>query len=199
MSLKTIIVDFDNTIADTASRIKDYYPNYEPSTQKSYIFSGEFANAIELYGKQDFYNPSKLLFNWQVVNFIKEECEKEPTRIIFISSCMNKETVKSKVDFLELFSDNHFVKAVEINYELIREGNVSVDVVYEYFGLHNLEHEVIAIDDYEKRLRDYVGLGDNRPSIIAVEHPYSKGYIMYMSRYMTNILLPNYLHTEREN
>ena len=193
MSLKTIIVDFDNTIADTASRIIDYFPNYEPKNQETYIFSGEFSDAINLYGNGEFYDQNLLLLNFQVVQYIVEECKKEPTRIIFISSCMNEETRKSKVDFLERFGDSYFSEAIELNYEMIKVGKIESRDVYEFFNLYDSDKEVIAIDDFEERLRGYVELGSDELKIVAIEHPYSREFVMSMKTYMSEILFPNYI------
>ena len=159
-----VYVDLDNTLLDSASRLIDFEPTYDPEKQLSYDLDRgllkHFANLV-------FYKFGEIKVNVEVVRYLENLVGSDLEDICFISLSPTKEVAKAKRQllnelgygssaFMSFYSHEQEAQTLE---RLLKSAKDSSD-------------SVVFIEDNPYRILKFQ---DNQVNYKVVRHPYTVG------------------------
>lgn len=180
-----VMVDIDNTLFDSASRLTDWFPLYNPLGQKSYKFADE--RLLKSFEEPTFYNSRHI--NESVLSELRLY-KSLGFHIGFYSLSPNQEVVRAKVKMLSEVCRSIGVESLDftsfLNEDLKRSPYIELDFFKRRVSFYGVEN-VLFIDDAPHRLGQFSKMGWN---YLTVEHPYNKG--LHDRSKSKSTLLPNY-------
>lgn len=159
-----IYVDLDNTLLDSASRLVDFEPSYDPEKQLSYDLD---KGLLKHFANPDFYTFGKIKVNKDVVRYLESLVGSSLEDICFISLSPTEEIAKKKRDllnklgfgssaFMSFYSHEQEAQTLE---RLLKSAKESSD-------------SVVFIEDNPYRILKFQ---DNQANYKVVRHPYTVG------------------------
>lgn len=184
--MATFLFDFDGTIYDGLSRLKDLFPDYDLHKQDTYTFSDiKYLNA---YKSPTFYIDGYL--NIKTVNFIKRLVS-DGHSIKFYSSSYNINVHERKLELLK----RYFGNLISIDFTFLDSKGFSDNTHLDFFS--SLPTKLgskyfTLVDDDPNRLKLFGELGYSYIPVIA---NYNLGYLNSCSvqKYRDVVLVPNHL------
>lgn len=183
MSKILTIFDFDNTLYDSAKRLKDLRPSYNPLKQTNYSLSKK---NLELMSHQEFYSTNPQDFNLVVALHLLALLKTKDHDVLVISSSINDETHRKKEAILSSFVGTRMTIHRE------KDG----EDVFEQIPNLSAYDKVIVVDDNPNRLSRAKKHGFE---LIVVKQPYNtkwhEGYEFFLPGYFGDYLtLKNHRH-----
>lgn len=178
-----IYVDLDNTFLDSASRLVDFKPTYEPEKQLSYELKKDLLNH---FSNPQFYQVGEIKVNEEVERYLEGLAGSHTEDICFISLSPNKEIAEKKRELLDKLGYGN--SAFMSFYSVRQEEKVLARLLH---SAKDSSDAVVFVDDNPYRILKYQ---DNQANYKVVRHPYTVG------RYPTHVYvasanyyrLPNY-------
>lgn len=178
-----IYVDLDNTFLDSASRLVDFKPTYEPEKQLSYELKKDLLNH---FSNPQFYQVGEIKVNEEVERYLEGLAGSHTEDICFISLSPNKEIAEKKRELLDKLGYGN--SAFMSFYSVRQEEKVLARLLQ---SAKDSSDAVVFVDDNPYRILKYQ---DNQANYKVVRHPYTVG------RYPTHVYvasanyyrLPNY-------
>lgn len=165
-----VYVDLDNTLLDSASRLVDFKPTYEPEKQLSYELKKDL---LKHFSNPRFYQYGEIAVNERVEGYLQGLVGSNFEDICFISLSPNKEIAEKKRELL-----NHLgygSSAFMSFYSLKQEEKVLARILQ---SAKDSSDKVVFVDDNPYRILKYQ---DNQANYKVVRHPYTVG------RYPTHV------------
>ena len=151
-----VYVDLDNTLLDSASRLVDFKPTYEPEKQLSYELKKELL--------KHFSNPQ---FYERVEGYVQGLVGSNLEDICFISLSPNKEIAEKKRELLDKLGYGN--SAFMSFYSLRQEEKVLARLLQ---SAKDSSDTVVFVDDNPYRILTFQ---DNQANYKVVRHPYTVG------------------------
>lgn len=159
-----VYVDLDNTLLDSASRLVDFKPTYEPEKQLSYGLKKEL---LKHFSNPQFYEYGEIAVNERVEGYVQGLVGSNLEDICFISLSPNKEIAEKKRELL-----NHLgygSSAFMSFYSVKQEEKVLARLLQ---SAKDSSDTVVFVDDNPYRILKYQ---DNQVNYKVVCHPYTVG------------------------
>lgn len=159
-----IYVDLDNTFLDSASRLVDFKPTYEPEKQLSYELKRDL---LKHFSNPQFYQFGEIKVNEEVERYLLNLVGSQFDNICFISLSPSKEIAEMKralLDFLG-YSDS----ALFSFYNLKQEEKLLGRLVQ---SAKDISEPTVFVDDNPYRILKFQ---DNQVNYKVVRHPYTVG------------------------
>lgn len=165
-----IYVDLDNTFLDSASRLVDFKPTYEPEKQLSYELKKDLLNH---FSNPQFYQVGEIKVNEEVERYLEGLAGSHTEDICFISLSPNKEIAEKKRELLDKLGYGN--SAFMSFYSVRQEEKVLARLLQ---SAKDSSDKVVFIEDNPYRILKYQ---DNQANYKVVRHPYTVG------RYPTHV------------
>lgn len=165
-----IYVDLDNTFLDSASRLVDFKPTYEPEKQLSYELKKDLLNH---FSNPQFYQVGEIKVNEEVERYLEGLAGSHTEDICFISLSPNKEIAEKKRELLDKLGYGN--SAFMSFYSVKQEEKVLARLLQ---SAKDSSDKVVFIDDNPYRILKYQ---DNQAEYRVVRHPYTVG------RYLSHV------------
>lgn len=159
-----IYVDLDNTFLDSASRLVDFKPTYEPEKQLSYELKKDLLNH---FSNPQFYQVGEIKVNEEVERYLEGLAGSHTEDICFISLSPNKEIAEKKRELLDKLGYGN--SAFMSFYSVKQEEKVLARLLQ---SAKDSSDTVVFIDDNPYRILKYQ---DNQAEYRVVRHPYTVG------------------------
>lgn len=159
-----VYVDLDNTFLDSASRLVDFKPTYEPEKQLSYELKKDL---LKHFSNPQFYQFGEIKVNEEVEKYLLSLVGSQFDNICFISLSPSKEIAEMKralLDFLG-YSDS----ALFSFYTLKQEEKLLGRLVQ---SAKDISEPTVFVDDNPDRILKFQ---DNQVNYRVVRHPYTVG------------------------
>lgn len=159
-----VYVDLDNTLLDSASRLVDFKPTYEPKEQLSYELKKEL---LKHFSNPQFYQVGEIKVNEEVERYLEGLVGSHTDDICFISLSPSKEIAEKKRELLnELgYSDSALLSF----YNLRQEEKMLARLIQ---SAKDRSEPTIFVDDNPYRI---LKLQDSQMNYKVVKHPYTVG------------------------
>lgn len=159
-----VYVDLDNTLLDSASRLVDFKPTYEPEKQLSYELKKDL---LKHFSNPRFYQYGEIAVNERVEGYLQDLVGSSLEDICFISLSPTEGIAKKKRDllnklgfgssaFMSFYSHEQEAQTLE---RLLKSAKESSD-------------SVVFIEDNPYRILKFQ---DNQANYKVVRHPYTVG------------------------
>ena len=159
-----VYVDLDNTLLDSASRLVDFKPTYEPEKQLSYELKKEL---LQHFSNPNFYQLGEISVNEEVERYLEGLVGSQTSDICFISLSPTKEIAERKRDLL-----NHLGygdSALLSFYSLKQEEKMLSRLIQ---SAKDSSEPTVFLDDNPYRILKFQ---DNQVNYKVVCHPYTVG------------------------
>lgn len=165
-----VYVDLDNTLLDSASRLVDFKPTYEPEKQLSYELRREL---LKHFSNPQFYQVGEIKVNGEVERYLEGLVGSHTDDICFISLSPSKEIAEKKRELLnELgYGDSALLSF----YNLRQEEKMLARLIQ---SAKDRSEPTVFVDDNPYRILKFQ---DNQANYKVVRHPYTVG------RYPTHV------------
>lgn len=159
-----VYVDLDNTLLDSASRLVDFKPTYEPEKQLSYELKKDL---LKHFSNPRFYQTGEIKVNEEVERYLEGLVGSHTDDICFISLSPSKEIADKKRELLnELgYSDSALLSF----YNLRQEEKMLARLIQ---SAKDRSEPTVFVDDNPYRILKYQ---DNQVNYKVVRHPYTVG------------------------
>lgn len=159
-----VYVDLDNTLLDSASRLVDFKPTYEPEKQLSYELKKEL---LKHFSNPQFYQYGEIKVNEEVEWYLEGLVGSHTEDICFISLSPNKEIAEKKRKLLDKLG--YGSSALMSFYSLRQEEKVLARLLQ---SAKDSSDTVVFIDDNPYRILQFQ---DKQANYRVVRHPYTVG------------------------
>ena len=159
-----VFVDLDNTFLDSASRLVDFKPTYEPEKQLSYELKKDL---LKHFSNPQFYQYGEIEVNERVEGYLQGLVGLNFENICFISLSPNKEIPEKKRELLNNLGYGE--SALMSFYNLEQEDKVLSRLLQ---SAKDSSDAVVFIDDNPYRILKFQ---DNQVNYKVVRHPYTVG------------------------
>ena len=159
-----IYVDLDNTFLDSASRLVDFKPTYEPEKQLSYELKKDLLNH---FSNPQFYQVGEIKVNEEVERYLEGLAGSHTEDICFISLSPNKEIAEKKRELLDKLGYGN--SAFMSFYTVKQEEKVLARLLQ---SAKDSSDKVVFIEDNPYRILKYQ---DNQVEYRVVRHSYTVG------------------------
>ncbi len=159
-----IYVDLDNTLLDSASRLVDYKPTYEPEKQLSYELKKDL---LKHFSNPQFYQFGEIKINEEVERYLEGLVGSKMVDICFISLSPTKEIVERKRELLNAlgYTDSALISFYSVKQEEKMLGRLIQSA-------KDSSEPTVFIDDNPYRILKFQ---DNQAEYRVVRHPYTVG------------------------
>lgn len=159
-----VYVDLDNTLLDSASRLVDFKPTYEPEKQLSYELKKDL---LKHFSNLQFYQVGEIKLNEEVERYLEGLVGSHTDDICFISLSPSKEIAEKKRELLnELgYSDSALLSF----YNLRQEEKMLVRLIQ---SAKDRSEPTVFVDDNPYRILKFQ---DSQMNYKVVKHPYTVG------------------------
>lgn len=159
-----VYVDLDNTLLDSASRLVDFEPKYDPEKQLSYELK---KGLLKHFADPTFYIFGDINLNLEVVRYLDSLVGSNLESICFISLSPSKEVAEKKRELLNRlgYGDSAFMSF----YSTGQEEKVLARILQ---SVRDSSDNVVFVDDNPYRILKYQ---DNQVNYKVVRHPYTVG------------------------
>lgn len=157
-----VYVDLDNTLLDSASRLVDFKPTYEPEEQLSYELKKEL---LKHFSNPQFYQVGEIKVNEEVEQYLEGIVGSHTDDICFISLSPSKEIAEKKRELLnELgYSDSALLSF----YNLRQEEKMLARLIQ---SAKDRSEPTLFVDDSPYRILKFQ---DSQMNYKVVKHPYT--------------------------
>lgn len=165
-----VYVDLDNTLLDSASRLVDFEPSYDPEKQLSYDLD---RGLLKHFANPEFYTFGEIEVNTEVVRYLENLVGSNLEDICFISLSPTEEIAKKKRDLLNKlgFGSSAFMSFYNHEQESQTLGRL-------LNSAKESSDSVVFIEDNPYRILKFQ---DNQVNYKVVRHPYTVGrYLGYV-------------------
>lgn len=159
-----VYVDLDNTFLDSASRLVDFKPTYEPEKQLSYELKKDL---LKHFSNPQFYEVGEIKVNREVERYLQALIGTNLDDICFISLSPSKEIADKKRELLDKLG--YGSSAFMSFYNLEQEDKVLSRLLQ---SAKDSSDAVVFIDDNPYRILKFQ---DNQVNYKVVRHPYTVG------------------------
>lgn len=159
-----VYVDLDNTLLDSASRLVDFKPTYEPEKQLSYELKKEL---LKHFSNPQFYQFGEIKVNEEVERYLHSLVSNQFEDICFISLSPNKEIAEKKKELLDKLGYGN--SAFMSFYNLKQEDKVLARLLQ---SAKDNSEPTVFVDDNPYRILKYQ---DSQVDYRVVRHPYTVG------------------------
>ena len=159
-----VFVDLDNTFLDSASRLVDFKPTYEPEKQLSYELKKDL---LKHFSNPQFYQYGEIEVNERVEGYLQGLVGLNFENICFISLSPNKEIAEKKRELLNNLGYGE--SALMSFYNLEQEDKVLSRLLQ---SAKDSSDAVVFIDDNPYRILKFQ---DNQVNYKVVRHLYTVG------------------------
>lgn len=159
-----VYVDLDNTLLDSASRLVDFEPTYDPEKQLSYELK---KSLLKHFSNPQFYQYGEIAVNERVEGYLQGLVGSNLEDICFISLSPSKEVAEKKKEILNRlgYGDSAFMSF----YSTGQEDKVLARILQ---SVRDSSDNVVFVDDNPYRILKYQ---DNQVNYKVVRHPYTVG------------------------
>lgn len=159
-----IYVDLDNTFLDSASRLVEFKPTYEPEKQLSYELKKEL---LKHFSNPRFYQYDEIKVNEEVERYLEGLVGSKMADICFISLSPTKEIVERKRELLNAlgYTDSALISFYSVKQEEKMLGRLIQSA-------KDSSEPTVFIDDNPYRILKFQ---DNQAEYRVVRHPYTVG------------------------
>lgn len=159
-----VYVDLDNTLLDSASRLVEFEPTYDPEKQLSYDLE---RGLLKHFANPEFYNFGEIKVNGEVVRYLKNLVGSHLEDICFISLNPTEEIAKAKRQLLNKlgYGSSAFMSFYNPEQESQTLGRLLKSA-------QEGSDSVVFVDDNPYRILKFQ---DNQANYKVVRHPYTIG------------------------
>ena len=159
-----LYVDLDNTLLDSASRLVDFEPTYDPEQQLSYDLE---KGLLKHFANPEFYTVGEIEVNTEVVRYLENLVGSDLEAICFISLSPTEEVAKAKRQLLtELgYGSSAFMSFYNHEQESQTLGRLLKSA-------KEGSDSVVFVEDNPYRILKFQ---DNQVNYKVVRHPYTVG------------------------
>jgi hypothetical protein len=159
-----IYVDLDNTLLDSASRLVDYKPTYEPEKQLSYELKKDL---LKHFSNPQFYQFGEIKINEEVERYLEGLVGSHTEDICFISLSPTKEIAEKKK---KLLAQLGYGESSLISFYSLKQEEKMLGRLVQ--SAKDSSEPTVFIDDNPYRILKYQ---DNQAEYRVVRHPYTVG------------------------
>lgn len=165
-----VYVDLDNTLLDSASRLVDFEPTYEPEQQLSYDLE---KGLLKHFANPEFYTVGKIEVNTEVVRYLENLVGSDLEDICFISLSPTEEVAKAK---RQLLSELGYGSSAFMSFYNHEQESQTLGRLLK--SAKEGSDSVVFVEDNPYRILKFQ---DNQVNYKVVRHPYT------VSRYPSNV------------
>ena len=159
-----IYVDLDNTFLDSASRLVDFKPTYEPEKQLSYELKKDL---LKHFSNPQFYLVGEIKVNEEVERYLQGLAGSHLDNICFISLSPTKEIAEKKK---ELLAQLGYGQSSLISFYSLKQEEKMLGRLVQ--SAKDSSEPTVFIDDNPYRILKFQ---DNQVNYKVVKHPYTVG------------------------
>ena len=159
-----VYVDLDNTLLDSASRLVDFKPTYEPEKQLSYELRKEL---LKHFSNPQFYQVGEIKVNEEVERYLEGLVGSHTDDICFISLSPSKDIAEKK---RELLTELGYSESALLSFYNLRQEEKMLARLIQ--SAKDRSEPTVFVDDNPYRILKFQ---DSQMNYKVVKHPYTVG------------------------